>query len=195
MQRKYINNYTYAFLFGIKIKKKMNTNLLSNNNLNDYGILIACGLIFGCSLYYLIRSYNIANLPNLPNNTEALTNQEIPTINNANMVPDSIIEELSTDSDTESDYNNISDYDRASTADFDEILADPDLYFLPSFESKFKNVEFIMPDVDLNVCPLEELKLFEFCSLYSREMAEHSITEEEMMELICLFSKEDLATN
>jgi hypothetical protein len=52
-----------------------------------------------------------------------------------------------------------------------------------------------MPDVDFNVCPIEELKLFEFCSLYGKEMAEHSVTEEEMMELICLFSDKDLATN
>jgi hypothetical protein len=66
---------------------------------------------------------------------------------------------------------------------------------MPPFESKFRTVEFIMPDVDFNVCSIEELKLFEFCSLYGKEMAEYSITEEEMMELICYFNKEDLATN
>jgi hypothetical protein len=169
-------------------------NLLIDNNFYDYGIIIGCGLILGCSVYYLIRGNNIANLPN---NTEALTNQEIEAINNENMVPNSNIEDPLTDSDldTDSDHANISDYDTASTADFDEIVQDPDLLIMPSFESKFRNVEFIMPDVDFNVCPIQELKLFEFCSLYVKEMAEHSISEEEMMELICAFPERDLATN
>jgi hypothetical protein len=113
------------------------------------------------------------------------------------MVPNSNIEDFLTDShfDTESDYDNISDFDSASIADFDEILKDPDLFLMPPFETKFRNVEFIMPDVDFNVCPIEELKFYEFCSLFGKEMAEHSISEEEMMELICLFPERDLATN
>nr|YP_009487181.1 hypothetical protein [Russula compacta]AWB36083.1 hypothetical protein [Russula compacta] len=169
-------------------------NLISNNNLFDYGIYIGCGLILSYSVYYLIRSNYIANLPN---NRKVLTNQEIETINNENMVSNSNIEDFITDSDfdTESDYENISAYDSASSADFYEIINDPDFFFMPSFVSKFKHVEFIMPDVDFNICPIEELKLFEFCSLYSTEMAEHSVTQEEMMELICLFSEKDLATN
>jgi len=54
----------------------------------------------------------------------------------------------------------------------DEILKDQDLilFFWPYFESQFRNVEFIMPDVDFNVCPIQELKLFEFCSLFEKEM-------------------------
>jgi hypothetical protein len=161
-------------------------NLLLNNNLFGYGIIVGCGLTLGCSVYYLIRRNNVANLPN---NTEA--------INNENMVPNSNIEDLFTDSDFETDIASdyASEYDNASTADFDEILKDPDLFFLPHFESKFKDVEFVMPDIDLNVCPIEELKLYEFCSLYGKEMAEHSITEEEMMELISLFPEKELATN
>jgi hypothetical protein len=169
-------------------------NLLLNNNLFGYGIIIGCGLTLGCSVYYLIISNNIANIPN---NTEALTNQEIKTIKNENMVPNSNIEDIITDSDTETDIasDNISEYESFGADDFDEIINNPDLYFLPHFESKFKNVEFIMPDVDFNVCPIEELKLYEFCSLFGKEMAEHSVTEEEMMELISLFSEKELATN
>nr|YP_009487225.1 hypothetical protein [Russula abietina]AWB36127.1 hypothetical protein [Russula abietina] len=109
------------------------------------------------------------------------------------MVPNSNIEDSLTDSDTETE--SVSDSDKANSADFDEILKITDFYHMPYFESKFKNVKFIMPDVDFNVCPIEELKLFEFCSLFGKEMAEHSVTEEEMMELICLFSERDLATN
>jgi hypothetical protein len=189
-----------------------NNLLLLENNFSDFGLWIACGLILSCSLYYLIRSNNVANLPN---NTEPLINQEIEAINNENMGPfreeeietifnenmvpvsNSNIDDILTDSDldTVSEYENISDYDSASSDDFYEIFNDPDLYMLPPFESKFKNVEFIMPDLDFNVCSLEELKLFEFCSLYHREMAEHSITEEEMMEIIGLFPERDLATN
>jgi hypothetical protein len=97
-------------------------NLLSNNTFSDYGIVISCGLILGCSLYYLIRSNNIANLPN---NTEALTNQEIEAINNENMVPNSNIEDFFTDSDFDTESENMYDYDSASTADFDEIFHDP----------------------------------------------------------------------
>jgi len=172
----------------------MNNNLLMDQYIFDCGFLIGCGLILGCSLYYLIRSNKLANLPN---NTEALTNQEIEAINNENMINNSNIEDLFTDSDFEtdvaSDYYN--GYDSASTTDFDEILQTQDLFVLPPFESKFKDVEFIMPDVDLNVCSLQELKLYEFCSLFPEEMAEHSISEEEMKELISLFKDDELATN
>jgi hypothetical protein len=182
----------------------MENNLLYDNNLDLYVILIGSGLILGCSLYYLIISNKTAvPTKNMEMEPFTFTDEEIEAIlsENANTTAisnaDIDIEEFLTDSDfdTESDYHNISDYDSASTADFDEILQDPDLFFMPPFESKFKNVEFIMPDVDLNVCPIEELKLFEFCSLFGKEMAEHSITEEDMMEIICLFQKEELATN
>jgi hypothetical protein len=60
---------------------------------------------------------------------------------------------------------------------------------------KYNSEKFIMPDVDFNVCPIEELKLFELVSLYSRELSEHAVSTEDLMELICLFSKADLATN
>jgi hypothetical protein len=169
-------------------------NLLLNNNLFGYGIIIGCGLSLGCSVYYLIKSNNIAKIPN---NTEALRNQAAEAINNENIVPNSNIEDIITDSDSETDNASdyLSEYDSASTADFDEIINDPDILVLPRFESKFKDVEFIMPDVDFNVCPIEELKLYEFCSLFGKEMAEHSVTEKEMMEIISLFSEKELATN
>jgi hypothetical protein len=41
-----------------------------------------------------------------------------------------------------------------------------------------------MPNVDFDVCPIEELKLFEFTSLFYREMAEHHISEADVMEFI-----------
>ena len=169
-------------------------NLLSNNYLFDYGIVIGSGVILGCSVYYLIRGNNTVNLPN---NTEALITQEIEAIDNENKVHNSnIIDSLTeSESEIETDYDNISDYENADIADFDEILKDPDLYFLPPFDPKFRTVEFIMPDVDFDVCSIEELKLYEFCSLFSKEMDEHDITEEDMMEIICMFPKEELATN
>lgn len=171
-----------------------NLTLISNDNSYDYGIIVACGVILCCTVYFLIRSNNIANLPNT---TEALTYQEMETIENENMVTVSNIEDFVADSDfeTESNYDNICDYDTANEDDLEEIWEDPNICKAPPFESKFTNVEFIMPDVDLNVCPIEELKLFEFCSLYAKEMAEHSVTEEEMMDIICSFPERDLATN
>jgi hypothetical protein len=171
-------------------------NLLLNKNLFDYGIIIGCGLILGCSVYYLIKN-NYTPTPT--KNMEPLTYEEIETIMNENIetISNENVEDFITDSDFETDIASdyISEYDSASTADLDEIMNDPDLYFIPHFESKFKDVEFIMPDVDFNVCPIEELKLYEFCSLYGKEMAEHSVTEEEMMEIISIFSEKDLATN
>jgi hypothetical protein len=174
-----------------------NTSLL-NNNLFDYTILIGCGIILGCSLFYLIRS-NYTVIPS--NNTEALTNQEIEGIINENAVTminneniDAIIDNDS-DTDSQSTYDNESLFDSASSSDFDDIIQDPDIYYLPYMENIYSSEEFIMPDVDFNVCPIEELKLFEISSLYSRKMAEHSISEEDLMELLSFFNKKELATN
>nr|YP_009504193.1 hypothetical protein [Lactarius hatsudake]AWX52890.1 hypothetical protein [Lactarius hatsudake] len=176
----------------------MTNTLLSNNNLLDYGILIGCGLILGCSVYYLIRSNYIANLPT---NTEALTNQEIEAIINENAITvtnneniDAIIDDDS-DFSTDVDSQSVSNLDWASLSDFDEILADQELWFLPWFDGLLNPGEFIMPDVDFNICPIEELKLYELSSLFSREMAEHSVSEEDLRELISMFTVEDLATN
>ena len=169
---------------------------LINNNISDYGIFISCGLILGCSVYYLIKSNYTTILPK-NTNIEALTKEESEAIVNENAVniSNANIEDVLTDSDTETDYLGISDYDSASSTDFDEIVTDPEIYCMPYVPSMYNPEEFIMPDVDFDVCPIEELKLFEFCSLFSKEMAEHSISEEDMIELIAIFPKEDLATN
>lgn len=178
----------------------MFTNLLCNNDLNNYYICLSSGLILilSCSWYYCIRSNNMA-IPTT--NMEPFTNEEIEAIINENAVTvmnnDNTNAITDSDSDTESDIT--SDYARSidsdATYDTEGILNDPDLLFRPSFESKFRDVEFIMPDVDLDICPIEELKLFEFCSLYSKEMADHLISEADMMDIICLFPARDLATN
>jgi hypothetical protein len=52
-----------------------------------------------------------------------------------------------------------------------------------------------MPDVDFNVCSIEELKAFEISSLFSKQLAAKSISEEDLMGIISVFSKKDLATN
>jgi hypothetical protein len=113
-------------------------------------------------------------------------------INNENI--DAIIDNDS-DTDSQSTYDNESLFDSASSSDFDDIIQDPDIYYLPYMENIYSSEEFIMPDVDFNVCPIEELKLFEISSLYSRKMAEHSISEEDLMELLSFFNKKELATN
>ena len=160
----------------------MNLNSLFYNNLTDHGISIGCGLFLGCSLFYLIKS-NYTAIPS--KNIEALTNEEIETIINENMVAftNSNVEDFITDSDSETDVelDYQSTFDSDSTSDTDSILNDPDIFF--------------MPDVDFDVCPIEELKFFEFKSLYSSEIEEHSITDEELMDFITLFTKEELATN
>jgi hypothetical protein len=158
----------------------MNINLLFDNNLTDYGILIGCGLIIGCSLLYLFKN-NYTAIPS--KNIEALTNEEMEALVNENAVTiinneniDAIIDSDS-DTDVTPDYQTTSD--NQSILDLD--LTDLDLFF--------------MPDVDFDVCSIQELKFFEISSIYQREIAENLITDEELMELISGFSDNELATN
>ena len=149
----------------------MNTNLLFDNNLTYYTVLIASGIILGCCLCYLFNSNQTAILnPNI----EAFTNEEIEAIVNENAVTITNSENIEAIIDSESDTDVESDYqmyfDSDSTSDTESILNDPDIFF--------------MPNVDFDVCPIEELKFFEFSSLYSREIIEHSITDEDIMEFI-----------
>ena len=158
----------------------MNNNWLLDNNIDFYYILIGSGLILGCTLYYLIKS-NYTAIPT--KNMEPLTYEEIETIINENMEPftDGDVEDFITDSDFESDVVSEMHFDSDSTSDIESVLNDPDIFF--------------MPNVDFDVFPIEELKFFEFSSLYSREIIEHDISDEDIMEFISWFSKEDLATN
>jgi|ERR1700678_2802037 len=147
--------------------------LLFDDNLNLYVILIGSGLILTCTLYYLIKN-NYTAIPS--KNMEPLTNEKIEAIVNENAdktaVSNENIDKLLTDSDseTEVELDSQSTFDSDSTSDTESILNDPDIFF--------------MPNVDFDVCPIEELKLFEFNSLYSREIVEHSITQEDIIEFI-----------
>jgi hypothetical protein len=179
--------------------------LLLNNNFSEYGTFIGCGLILGYSVYFLLNRNNTANLPN---KTEAFTNQEIEAILNENAAEnavavindeniDAIIDidsEIDFSSDTQSTFYNDSLFDSDSSSDFN-VLDDPEIIFLPYVKSLYSSEPFIMPDVDFDVCPIEELKLFEISSLFSKEMAEHSFSEQDLIELLAIFPKEDLATN
>ena len=149
----------------------MNYNLIFDNDLNFYYILIGSGIILSCSLYYLFKNNNTKNL-NI--NTETKNNEDIPQISN------DIIDYIS-DSDFESD--NVSEYlspfdcERNAEVYMDEL----DLFF--------------MPNVDTDVCSIHELKHFEICSLYREEMEASYVTEEELENILSIFSPEDLCTN
>lgn len=150
----------------------MNYNLLFDNNLTYYGIFIGCGLILSCSLYYLIRS-NYTAIPS--KNIEVTVNENAVTIiNNDNI--DAIIDS-DLDTDVESDYQSTNDNDSISDVD----ITDLDLFF--------------MPNVDFDVCSIQELKFFEISSIYYKEIAEYLVTDEQLMELICGFTDTQLATN
>jgi hypothetical protein len=153
--------------------------LLLNNN-SEYGTLIGCGLILGYSVYYLIKRNYTANLPT---NTEPLTNQEIEAIINENTetVSNADIEDYITDSDFSTDVS--SAYDSGFETDTDSTV---DLDF---------NEIFFMPNVDLNVCPIEELKLFEFTYLYAREIEENDLDDEEILDFLSMFTEDQLLTN
>lgn len=166
----------------------MNFNLFNNNHWlfgNDlayYSLFITCGLILGCTICYITRS-NTTTIPN----QEAFTYEEMEAIinENANELTTISSENMDYITDTDSDTDLATEYqstfDSDSSSDTESILNDPDLFF--------------MPNVDFDVCPIEELKFFEFSSLYQKEIIEHSISDEEIMEFISWFSKEDLATN
>src|SRR6266481_1459704 len=81
------------------------------------------------------------------------------------------------DTDTASDYQSTTDTE--STLDID--IGELDLYF--------------MPNVDFDVCSIQELKHFELSSIFAQELIEHDINSDELMELICMFTKEQLMTN
>jgi hypothetical protein len=106
---------------------------------------------------------------------EAIINGNALTIiNNENI--DAIIDSDS-DTDATADYQTTSDSE--GTLDFD--YTDLDLFF--------------MPNVDFDVCSIQELKFFEISSIFYREIAENSVTDEELMELIGSFTDIELATN
>jgi hypothetical protein len=157
----------------------MNNNLLNNNpllfdnNLTYYCILIGCGIIIGCTLYYFTTSNNTP-IPATSENIGTLTNEEMEAIINENAVFVRNSANIDAISDSDSDTDVASDFqtmfDSDTTSDTESILNDPDLFF--------------MPNVDFDVCPIEELKFFEFTSLYQTEIIEHSISDEEIMEFI-----------
>jgi len=159
----------------------MNNILSLDNNLTYYGI-IGCGFILGCTLYYLIKSNNT---PIPSKNIEAFTYEEIEAIKNEYGTPVTTIsiEDIEAIIDSESDTDTASDYqsttDTESTLDID--IGELDLYF--------------MPNVDFDVCSIQELKHFELSSIFAQELIEHDINSDELMELICMFTKEQLMTN
>ena len=180
----------------------MNYNNLIDNNLTNYGIV--CGIAFGIYLSYSFYNWirNNSN-DNTPINIEALTtedinegltkkegdegftNEEIDAIISDNADRVSVITDENIDAiiDTDSESDIASEYDiyfdDESVADID--IAELDLFF--------------MPNVDFDVCPIQELKYYELTALYPNELAEKSITEEELMELLYYIPEEKLATN
>ena len=157
---------------------------LLENDLGFYTVLIGSGIILTFTLYNYIKKNNIA-IPS--KNMESITNQEVETISNENAISNENINKFITDSESdsgvESDHQSRFDFDSNSdsSSDFGSILNDRNLSFVPN--------------VDFDICPIEELKLFEFNSLYAREIMEHAITDEEIMEFLDAFTKEELATN
>jgi hypothetical protein len=152
----------------------MNYNLLFDNNLNFYYILIGSGIILSCSLYYLFKINNTENLNNI--NTETTNNQDIIVL--SDKITDAIA-----DSDLESDIasDSQSSFDSESESTIEIDTTELDLFF--------------MPNVDLDVVSIYELKHFEINSLYRKEIEANNITDEKLEEIIGIFSFEDLCTN
>jgi hypothetical protein len=110
---------------------------------------------------------------------EAIINENAITVRNSENIDDIIDSDSDTYTERTSEYESVlaSSYN----TDDEDIINNPDIFF--------------MPNVDLDVCPIEELKFFEFTSLYARELIEHDISDEEVMEFISWFSEAELLTN
>jgi hypothetical protein len=165
-----------------------NPNLIMDNNLFYGGILIGCGVLLGLSLYYLIKS-NYTAIPN--KNTEAFTNEEIEAILNehrditavSNENIDAYLTESDFETDIETDHDTI--FGEESSSDDESTLGED-----------FTDLDlFFMPNVDLEVCTIQELKFFEISSIYYREIAEKEVTDEELMELMNYLTEAELMTN
>ena len=173
----------------------MNQNLLFENNYTYYCLLICTGIVLGCCYHYYIKTNNTAipsqntqNIQNIQNtqNNVLLTNEEIEAIVNENAVTvgnsDNMSSIIDSDSDSDTDVNSDyqSSYDSDNESYFENILNEEDVFFI---------------NVDFNVCPIEELKFFEFKSFFAREIVEHSISDAEIMEFISWYSEAELCTN
>jgi hypothetical protein len=156
-------------------------NLILDNSLNFYSILIVSGLILTFSVYYLILSNNTNQLQNI----EALTNEEIEVIFNENAV-NVINANIEDFTDSEFDTQIASDNESTGFNDIERNFEEIDLKELDLF---------FMPNVDLDVCSIYELKHFEISSLHSQEMLDYGITEGELIEIIDYFSEDELLTN
>jgi hypothetical protein len=157
----------------------MNSNLLLDTTLTYYGLLIGCGIILGCSfsLYKLIKSnYTASHSTNIP----GLTNEEIEAIIKENALT---IFDSDSDSDYDSDHDTEALFDYDSTSDT-ESISDIDISDL-----------FFMPNVDLKVCSIQELKFFEISSIYAEEIAANNVTDEELIQLIDYLKEDELFTN
>ena len=160
----------------------------------EFGIYIACGFILCYTLYYV---YKINHIENPTKNMETpatdrniMTEEEIEAIfqeeGNSTAVSNEHIDFI-TDSDYETDTT--SDYetsinshsDNESQIDMEAYIEEADLFY--------------MPYVDLNVCPIEELKLYEFNWLYWEEIWASGLTQEEIMEFLEIYTQEELLTN
>jgi hypothetical protein len=150
----------------------MENNFLLDNNLNLYFILIGSGLILGCSLYYIIRS-NYTAIPS--KNMEAFTYEEIEAIFNENENITTISNESIDKFITDSDYYTDSESDHDTSFDSQSILSEIDTTDLDLF---------FMPNVDLEVCDISELKFFEINSIYSKEIEASGITQDELRRII-----------
>jgi len=174
--------------------------LLLNKNLYNNYILIGAWLILSCTLYYLKKRKKAAILLLSRSN---FTIEDIESISNENAVTvfNGDINDIITDDDfdlevfaatgsvfdSESDSDIDIDIDSVSTSvsdnspfDFSDIMADYGLT--------------IFPDVDFNICSIQELKLFEIRSLFATELEEHQMSDEDILEIISWFSDAQLAS-
>ena len=111
---------------------------------------------------------------------EALIAVNMEAISQAKINPSLTDSNLNTDSETDHDPVFDSDSSFDTDTDTENVAEKLEIYYLPF--------------VDLDVCSIQELKLFELHSLYSEQIAAKNLTDEDLMEIITFFTDAELCS-
>src|SRR5712664_369258 len=175
----------------------MNYNLLTDYILTFYGLLTSLGLLVGSLLYTLIR-YNYIKLPSYnidsPSANIGAPSDNIGSPSNNIGSPSDNSEDPSDNREEPSDNREVSsDTIVPSSNNIESIITDDDSE--SETDSDSKDTIDSQSTVDLNENSIHELKHFEISSLFSQQIAANHITDDELDDIIGLFSDSDLLTN
>lgn len=183
----------------------LNFNLIIDNNLTDYGFSITWSLILGWSIFFFSTRNTITDNEFIAgNNVQTIINNEViagnnvqTTIDNENLAGDNVPTIIDNENIASDSVPTIINNENIASGSVPTIINnDPETNVMDDLFNKTKDVDpFIMPDVDLNVCSIQELKHYEISSIFQKELAEKCINDQQLTEIISNFTQEQLLTN